>query len=121
MRIILPRVYFSATRLYKITRENVRRPRPTRALTHKGNTMGRRDFLKRSTVLAGGACLTEAAHVSASSLNQNFPVAIRVQADKARGELRPIWRFFGADEPNYAYMRDGAKLIGELGEMRPRG
>ena len=24
-----------------------------------------------------------------------------------RARLRPIWRFFGADEPNYAYMKDG--------------
>src|SRR6185503_2816572 len=36
-----------------------------------------------------------------------------------RGELRPIWRFFGADEPNYATMRDGRKLLKELGELRP--
>ena len=32
--------------------------------------------------------------------------------------MRPIWRFFGADEPNYAYMKDGQKLLGELGELR---
>jgi xylan 1,4-beta-xylosidase len=47
-----------------------------------------------------------------------FPVQIRVDAAKPRGELKPIWRFFGADEPNYAYMKDGSKLLGELGEMR---
>ena len=35
-------------------------------------------------------------------------------------ELRPIWRFFGADEPNYATMKDGRKLIGELGALRPK-
>jgi xylan 1,4-beta-xylosidase len=49
-----------------------------------------------------------------------FPVTIRVDASKERGPLRPIWRFFGADEPNYAYMKDGRKLIGELGELRPK-
>jgi xylan 1,4-beta-xylosidase len=47
-----------------------------------------------------------------------FPVQIRVDAAKPRGELKPIWRFFGADEPNYAYMKDGSKLLEELGEMR---
>ena len=26
--------------------------------------------------------------------------------------MKPIWRFFGADEPNYAYMKDGKKLLG---------
>lgn len=33
--------------------------------------------------------------------------------------MKPIWRFFGADEPNYATMPNGSKLIGELGQLRP--
>jgi len=49
-----------------------------------------------------------------------FPVSITVNITEDLGELRPIWRFFGADEPNYATMKDGRKLIGELGELRPR-
>jgi xylan 1,4-beta-xylosidase len=49
-----------------------------------------------------------------------FPVSIRVDAAKPQGELKPIWRFFGADEPNYAYMQHGSTLIGELGELRPK-
>jgi xylan 1,4-beta-xylosidase len=48
-----------------------------------------------------------------------FPVTIHVEADRAQGELRPIWRFFGADEPNYAYMKDGRALLAELGALRP--
>src|SRR5262245_33684005 len=48
-----------------------------------------------------------------------FPVAIRVDASQPQGALHPIWRFFGADEPNYATMPDGTKLIGELGAMKP--
>lgn len=48
-----------------------------------------------------------------------FPVSIQVHADQAVGELKPIWRFFGADEPNYATMTNGKKLIGELGRLRP--
>jgi xylan 1,4-beta-xylosidase len=47
-----------------------------------------------------------------------FAVTIRVDASRERGPLPPIWRFFGADEPNYAYMKDGQKLIGELGRLR---
>lgn len=50
-----------------------------------------------------------------------FPVKIQVDAAKTTGEIHPIWRFFGADEPNYAYMKDGRKLIGELGRLRPTG
>src|SRR5690348_10158031 len=49
----------------------------------------------------------------------SFPVKIQVHAAQTVGELKPIWRFFGADEPNYATMPNGRKLIGELGELRP--
>ena len=44
-------------------------------------------------------------------------VTITVDAAKKRGPLNPIWRFFGADEPNYATMKDGKKLLGELGKL----
>ena len=47
----------------------------------------------------------------------SFPVHIRVDASKPLGELRPIYRFFGADEPNSATMKDGRKLIAELGRL----
>lgn len=48
-----------------------------------------------------------------------FPVTIQVHAAQTVGELKPIWRFFGADEPNYATMTNGRKLIGEIGQLRP--
>ena len=57
---------------------------------------------------------------SSVSTNAPFPVSIRVDAAKPMGPLRPIWRFFGADEPNYATMKNGQKLIGELGELAPK-
>jgi xylan 1,4-beta-xylosidase len=50
-----------------------------------------------------------------------FAVSILVDASKSMGELKPIWRYFGADEPNYATMKNGKKLIGELGELAPKG
>jgi len=49
-----------------------------------------------------------------------LPVTIRVDASKPLGEMKPIWRFFGADEPNYATMKDGKKLLTELGELKPQ-
>ena len=52
-----------------------------------------------------------------SNTNAAFPVTITVDAAKPIGELTPIWRFFGADEPNYAYMKDGKKLLSELGQL----
>jgi xylan 1,4-beta-xylosidase len=40
-----------------------------------------------------------------------------VDASKPVGDLTPIWRFFGADEPNYACMKNGKKLLSELGRL----
>lgn len=62
-------------------------------------------------LLAGGVAST------AADTNAPFPVAITVDAGKPVGELTPIWRFFGADEANYAYLKDGKKLLGELGHL----
>ena len=49
-----------------------------------------------------------------------FPVTIEIDAAKPVGEMKPIWRFFGADEPNYATMKDGKKLLTELGALSPK-
>ena len=49
----------------------------------------------------------------------SIPVTIEVDAGVRRGPLKPIWRFFGADEPNYATMKDGRKLLAHLGELKP--
>ena len=46
------------------------------------------------------------------------PVAVSVDASKTVGALPPSWRFFGADEPNYATMKDGEKLLVQLGDLR---
>jgi xylan 1,4-beta-xylosidase len=47
-----------------------------------------------------------------------FDVAIEVDAARAGEAVTPIWRFFGADEPNYATMKDGRQLLGELGQLK---
>ena len=47
-----------------------------------------------------------------------FEVSIEVNASRAGEEVTPIWRFFGADEPNYATMKDGRQLLGELGMLK---
>jgi xylan 1,4-beta-xylosidase len=49
-----------------------------------------------------------------------FPVSIRVDAAKSTGPLKQIWRFFGADEPNYAYLPSGKKLIADQGTLAPK-
>jgi xylan 1,4-beta-xylosidase len=47
----------------------------------------------------------------------SFPVTILVRADRPVAALTPLWRFFGADEPNYACLKDGKKLLSELGQL----
>jgi xylan 1,4-beta-xylosidase len=54
---------------------------------------------------------------ASASWAETFQVGIRVDAASTQGELKPIWRFFGADEPNYAYMPHGQKLLAELGAL----
>ncbi|HKI68447.1 MAG TPA: beta-xylosidase, partial [Verrucomicrobiae bacterium] len=54
---------------------------------------------------------------TASDAAASFPVTIQVDASHTEGALKPIWRFFGADEPNYATMKDGRKLLHELGSL----
>lgn len=46
------------------------------------------------------------------------PVTVTVDASRVTGKLTPVWRFFGADEPNYATMKDGRKLLAALGKLR---
>jgi len=57
---------------------------------------------------------------SAVAADGPFPVTITVDAAQPAGELKPIWRFFGADEPNYATMKDGQRLLADLGQLAPQ-
>jgi xylan 1,4-beta-xylosidase len=45
------------------------------------------------------------------------PVAIAVDVTKPIGPMQPLWAFFGYDEPNYTYMKDGQKLLSELAAL----
>ncbi|MDO8543216.1 MAG: beta-xylosidase [Opitutaceae bacterium] len=53
----------------------------------------------------------------AAAADSSFPVTIRVDAAAAGAPLKPIYRFFGGDEPNYATMKDGRKLLRDMGEL----
>ncbi|HJT72387.1 MAG TPA: hypothetical protein VJ720_00175, partial [Chitinophaga sp.] len=44
---------------------------------------------------------------------------IQVNASRETGPVKPIWSWFGYDEPNYTYMKDGVKLLTELSAMSP--
>ena len=46
-------------------------------------------------------------------------VQIKVDANTTLGAFRPIYAYFGYDEPNYTYTANGRKLIGELAALSP--
>lgn len=52
-------------------------------------------------------------------LQAQQPVSISVDVSKTIGDMTPIWAWFGYDEPNYTYMKDGKKLLSELAALSP--
>jgi xylan 1,4-beta-xylosidase len=50
---------------------------------------------------------------------QESAVKIEVDVRKEMGELKPLWAWFGYDEPNYTYMKNGKKLLTELADLSP--
>src|SRR5690348_11505756 len=73
---------------------------------------GRNDMMR----MAAGLLMAVLAAATTPAIA--FPVTVTLDAGKSVGKLPPIWRFFGADEPNYATQPDGAKLLTELGALR---
>jgi xylan 1,4-beta-xylosidase len=57
----------------------------------------------------------------ASSRSQETPqsVQIDVHANQSDGPLAPVWTYFGYDEPNYSYAKNGRKLLSELAALSP--
>jgi xylan 1,4-beta-xylosidase len=97
----------------------MRDPRSNGGGVWGGASFEARDDRRRNriSVLAIAACLYSTVGEAQQPSIAPFPVTIRIDASQPKGELKPIYRFFGADEPNYATMKDGRKLIRELGEL----
>ena len=87
-------------------------------MSHASNPV-RSALLAAIGLATAGASLATHAQAPATPAAP-FAVGIRVDAAKTTGPLKPIWRFFGADEPNYAYMKDGQKLIADIGKLAPQ-
>src|SRR5665647_721339 len=47
------------------------------------------------------------------------PVSIQVNFNREIGPMKPVWAFWGYDEPNYTYMKDGKKLLSEIACLSP--
>lgn len=48
---------------------------------------------------------------------EQTPVSIQVDLSKTKAPMKPIWAWFGYDEPNYTYMKDGKKLLTEISQL----
>ncbi|MGC3945717.1 MAG: beta-xylosidase [Chryseolinea sp.] len=44
---------------------------------------------------------------------------ITVDLKQQIAPMKPVWAWFGYDEPNYTYMKDGKKLLSEIAELSP--
>ncbi|TKK68354.1 beta-xylosidase [Ilyomonas limi] len=64
------------------------------------------------TVFAGAGVFAQSSNNSSGD-----PVAISVDFNTKQGAMKPIWAFFGYDEPNYTYMKDGKKLLTEISQL----
>jgi xylan 1,4-beta-xylosidase len=51
--------------------------------------------------------------------NAQSKANIEVNFDKNIAPMKPIWAWFGYDEPNYTYMKDGQKLLTEISKLSP--
>ena len=54
-----------------------------------------------------------------SASSQTDSVSIIVDITKDKGPIKNIWAWFGYDEPNYTYMKNGKKLLSEIADLSP--
>lgn len=60
--------------------------------------------------------LSPSAHAQASATEVT---RLQIDLKKETGNMDPIWAWFGYDEPNYTYMKDGKKLLSEIAALSP--
>jgi xylan 1,4-beta-xylosidase len=46
-------------------------------------------------------------------------VVLKFGLSAETGKMNPAWAWFGYDEPNYTYMKDGKKLLSEIAALSP--
>lgn len=72
--------------------------------------------LKKTSLLLFLAVQLMAMATPVFAQEQN-PVTIQVDLSKTKAPMKPIWAWFGYDEPNYTYMKDGKKLLSEISQL----
>ncbi|MDF2190472.1 beta-xylosidase [Paraflavitalea sp. CAU 1676] len=65
------------------------------------------------------AALFSLVYAATPAFAQDDTVQVKVAFDQPIGDMKPVWAWFGYDEPNYTYMKDGKKLLSELAALSP--
>jgi xylan 1,4-beta-xylosidase len=74
-------------------------------------------LLKKTKSLLFHAAMCSALSAPAFSQPAQSPLTIEVNLATVKEPMKPIWAFFGYDEPNYTYMKDGKKLLTEISQL----
>ena len=69
--------------------------------------------------LTASTCALVAGAAPRVTRTEETSVTIRVDATSRVAPMRHVWAWFGYDEPNYTYMKDGKKLLSQLAELSP--
>ena len=82
---------------------------------------GQGDDIMIRLMMIGAAAIAVLAPASAdpTPAADAFSVVVEVDAGRPERPVDPVWRFFGADEPNYATMKDGRTTLATLGKLAP--
>jgi len=68
-------------------------------------------------ILIGSGFITFAQ--TAMNQTDSDTVVLKIDLSSETGTMNPAWAWFGYDEPNYTYMKDGKKLLSEIAELSP--
>lgn len=64
-------------------------------------------------------CVLFAGIARTSAQPDQNTVKITIDFASEKGPMQPIWAWWGYDEPNYTYMKDGRKLLTEIAQLSP--
>jgi len=79
---------------------------------------GKRGFAA-VTVLFVAQIAGNSVHAQVAQPSAGPDVLVQVHSNETEGHYKPIWSYFGADEPNFLYAPNGKRLLGELGSLSP--
>src|SRR5436190_2916320 len=66
-----------------------------------------------------GAAIAAMIGLLVTSQPRDERVTIHVHGGERRGPMSQMWAFFGYDEPNYTYTKNGKQLLSELSALSP--